>query len=108
MVSLKLQVWIHVSSSGMVARGRKAKHIDHYIGPGTITSHLGTRSVVVTIKDVQPYLLKNYTGRNINVQSLICTNCKLFAVEPKECAECHEVLCEVCLNDPLQKKCKTC
>ena len=64
--------------------------------------------VVVTIKDVQPYLLKNYTGRNINVQSLICTNCKLFAVEPKECAECHEVLCEVCLNDPLQKKCKTC
>jgi hypothetical protein len=34
-----------------IARGRKAKHIDHYIGPGTITSHLGTRSVVVTIKD---------------------------------------------------------
>ena len=30
-----------------IARGRKAKHIDHYIGPGTITSHLGTRSMVI-------------------------------------------------------------
>ena len=30
-----------------IARGRKAKHIDHYVGPGTITSHLGTRSMVI-------------------------------------------------------------
>ena len=30
-----------------IARGRKAKHIDHYIGPGTITRHLGTRSMVI-------------------------------------------------------------
>ncbi len=30
-----------------IARGRKAKHIDHYIGPGTIISHLGTRSMVI-------------------------------------------------------------
>ena len=30
-----------------IARGRKAKHIDHYVGPGIITSHLGTRSMVI-------------------------------------------------------------
>jgi hypothetical protein len=29
-----------------ISRGRKAKHIDHYIGPGIITSHIGTRSMV--------------------------------------------------------------
>ncbi len=34
-----------------VARGRNAKHIDHCIGPGTISHHLGTRSAVVSIKD---------------------------------------------------------
>ncbi len=28
-----------------IARGRKAKHVDHYIGPGTITRHIRTRSV---------------------------------------------------------------
>jgi hypothetical protein len=32
-------------------RGRKVKHIDHYIGPGHILKHIGTRSVVVGIKD---------------------------------------------------------
>jgi hypothetical protein len=32
-----------------IARGRKAKHIDHYIGPGTITSHMGTRSMVISL-----------------------------------------------------------
>ncbi len=34
-----------------ISRGRKAKHIDHYIGPGTIARHIGTRSVVITIRD---------------------------------------------------------
>ncbi len=32
-----------------IARGRKAKHIDHYIGPGTITSYIGTRSMVIRL-----------------------------------------------------------
>ncbi len=32
-------------------KGRRAKHIDHYIGPGRIVRHIGTRSVVVSIKD---------------------------------------------------------
>ena len=32
-------------------RGRKVKHIDHYIGPGHILKHIGTRSVVIGIKD---------------------------------------------------------
>ncbi len=30
-----------------VNRGRRAKHIDHYIGPGRIVRHIGTRSAVV-------------------------------------------------------------
>ncbi len=34
-----------------VSRGRKAKHVDHYIGPGTITSHIGTRSMVIRLND---------------------------------------------------------
>jgi hypothetical protein len=32
-------------------KGRRANHIDHYIGPGRIVRHIGTRSVVVSIKD---------------------------------------------------------
>ena len=32
-------------------RGRKAKHIDHYIGPGKIIKHIGKRSAVVVIND---------------------------------------------------------
>jgi hypothetical protein len=32
-----------------ITRGRKAKHIDHYIGPGTIIGHIGTRSVVISL-----------------------------------------------------------
>jgi hypothetical protein len=34
-----------------ISRGGKAKHIDHYIGPGTITSHIGTRSMVIRLND---------------------------------------------------------
>jgi len=32
-----------------IARGRRAKHIDHYVGPGLITRHVGTRSMVITL-----------------------------------------------------------
>jgi hypothetical protein len=38
-----------------ISRGRKAKHINHYIvnyiGAGTISRQIGTRSVVVTIRN---------------------------------------------------------
>jgi hypothetical protein len=34
-----------------IARGRRAKHIDHYVGPGTITNHIGTRSMVIRYKE---------------------------------------------------------
>ena len=34
-----------------IRRGRKVKHIDHYIGPGRIIRHIGTRSVVISIRD---------------------------------------------------------
>jgi hypothetical protein len=32
-----------------IARGRKAKHIDHYFGPGTITSQMRMRSMVISL-----------------------------------------------------------
>jgi hypothetical protein len=34
-----------------VTRGRRAKHIDHYVGPGIITKHIGTRSIVIRYKE---------------------------------------------------------
>ena len=38
-------------------KGRKAKHIDHYIGPARITEHIGTRSVQLEMDE--------HNGRNI-------------------------------------------
>jgi hypothetical protein len=37
------------SMAETITRGRRAKHIDHYIGPGIITKHIGTRSMVITL-----------------------------------------------------------
>jgi len=39
------------------SKGRKAKHIDHYIGPARITEHIGTRSVQLE--------MDGHNGRNI-------------------------------------------
>jgi hypothetical protein len=39
------------SQQEAINEGRRAKHIDHYIEPGRIVRHIGTRSVVVAIKD---------------------------------------------------------
>ncbi len=39
------------SQQDVIRKGRRAKHIEHYIGPGRIVRHIGTRSVVVVIKD---------------------------------------------------------
>ena len=43
------------SMAETITRGRRAKHIDHYVGPGVITKHIGTRSMVVRLngKDFQ-------------------------------------------------------
>jgi len=35
------------SMNETISRGRKAKHIDHYVGPGIIVRHIGTRSIVI-------------------------------------------------------------
>ncbi len=32
-----------------IARGRRAKHIDHFVGPGLITRHIGTRLMVIPL-----------------------------------------------------------
>jgi hypothetical protein len=32
-----------------ITRGRRAKHIDDYIGPGIRTKHVGTRAMVITL-----------------------------------------------------------
>ncbi len=48
-----------------ITRGRRAKHIDHYIGPGIITKHIGTRSMVIRLngrdfqRDAGMIMLKN-------------------------------------------------
>ena len=52
-----------------ITRGRKAKHIDHYIGPGTIIRHIGTRSVVISLngkefqRDAGMVILENQVRR---------------------------------------------
>jgi transposase InsO family protein len=42
-------------------KGRKAKHIDHYVGPGTIVRMVGGRSVVIS-------KLNATTGKNVEFQ----------------------------------------
>jgi hypothetical protein len=39
------------SQQEAIRKGRRVKHIDHYLGPGRIVRHIGTRSIVVVIKD---------------------------------------------------------
>ena len=39
------------SMNETIARGRRAKHIDHYVGPGIIIKHIGTRSIVIKYKE---------------------------------------------------------
>jgi hypothetical protein len=39
------------SMNETVTRGRRAKHVDHYVGPGIITKHIGTRSIVIRYKE---------------------------------------------------------
>ncbi len=39
------------STNETIARGRRATHIDHYVGPGVITKHIGTRSMVNRYKE---------------------------------------------------------
>ncbi len=48
-VGSKAYIYKPPTQQETIARGRKVKHIN--IGPGTITKHMGTRSVVVTIRD---------------------------------------------------------
>jgi hypothetical protein len=43
-IGSKAYVYKPPTQQETISRGRKAKHIDHYIGPGTISRHLGTRS----------------------------------------------------------------
>jgi hypothetical protein len=38
-------------------KGRRAKHIDHYVGPAKVTKHIGTRSVQLEMEKTN--------GRNI-------------------------------------------
>jgi hypothetical protein len=43
----KTYVYKPPSMNETIARGKRAKHIDHYVGPGVIIKHIGTRSIVV-------------------------------------------------------------
>ena len=50
-VGTKAYIYKPPTQQESIRRGRKVKHIDHYIGPGHILKHIGTRSVVIGIKD---------------------------------------------------------
>jgi hypothetical protein len=39
------------SQADTQARGRKAKHLDHYIGPATIVRQVGSRSFIIQFTD---------------------------------------------------------
>ncbi len=39
------------SMNETITRGRRAKHIDHYVGPGIIMRHIGTRSIVIRYQE---------------------------------------------------------
>jgi hypothetical protein len=39
------------SMNETITRGRRAKHIDHYVGPGTIMRQIGTRSIVIRYQE---------------------------------------------------------
>jgi hypothetical protein len=39
------------SMNETITRGRRAKHIDYYVGPGIIIKHIGTRSIVIRYKE---------------------------------------------------------
>jgi hypothetical protein len=39
------------SQADTQARGRKAKHLDHYVGPATIVRQVGTRSFIIQFTD---------------------------------------------------------
>ena len=40
------------SMNETITRDRRAKHIDHYVGPGIIKGHIiGTRSIVISYQD---------------------------------------------------------
>jgi hypothetical protein len=39
------------SMNETVTRGRRAKHIDHYVRPRIITKHIATRSIVIRYKE---------------------------------------------------------
>jgi hypothetical protein len=54
------------SMAETITRGRRAKHIDHYIGPGIITKHIiGTRSMLIRLngKDFQRDAGMNMLGK---------------------------------------------
>ena len=50
-IGTKAYIYKPPTANETKTRGRKAKHLDHYIGPGTIIKHIGKRSVVVQVKD---------------------------------------------------------
>jgi hypothetical protein len=43
----KAYIYKPPSMNETINRGRRAKHIDHYVGPGIIIKHIGTRSMVI-------------------------------------------------------------
>ncbi len=49
-IGAEVYIYKQPSEQEAIRKGRRVKHIDHYIGPGRNVRHIGTRSIVVVIK----------------------------------------------------------
>ena len=53
-------------------------------------SESSDQKVYKTLQDVQPELMRLYTGDYKHFTELICPNCQHLAIEPKDCSRCGE------------------
>jgi hypothetical protein len=58
--------------------GRRAKHIDHYVGPARVTRHIGTRSVQLEMEEVNG---KNITYKR-DIGMLLLKKPRMADVDP--------------------------
>ena len=51
-----------------------------------------------TLHDVQPELMRLYSGDYKQFSDLACPNCSNLAIEPRDCPGCGEQICKPCFN----------
>lgn len=73
-------------------------------------SESSDQRVYKTLFDVQPELMRLYTGDYKHFTELVCPNCQNLAIEPKDCSRCGEQICKSCQDkrDPGLRFCYSC